>query len=1079
MSDRHYFINCRGADFFPSYESVWEKSGHIPTITRNYFNGRTTSMNPDGLMYNGSTRISTWLHFNESEVSEQVKMLKTTGINLLRIHLDLYAWAGLGVEFLKRAKTMARIAQDNKMYIQWVLFEADTPDDIPGIDLKGRKHEIGGQDPNNLDEALAEGLHHYQRCPTVYNDHFLTRHPSSMEVSGNKYFEEVIGALSGFKSTLSWEVMSNVEFNSLVNPADVSAYHFVASAIDKANSLVPNNQKVTASFKKVKLDSPEVAPDQQYPVDLFLLIGDSLAEGTAYVAEATGVNSYWTNLWGYQTSCFVFQPSASRWSIEAPQQFANVPAVGSRSLTGVPRFEGFVTEENNSPTRGFRGVGFGYEVLFLRNMRDYYNRNVFIVKLAKGGAWPASGPVGTIMGGDMIFPNTYLDFDTYNAQFYPQVINWLTSAIDLLDSNYGKGRTVFRGGIISLGTNSPQVTGVESIDQCLTRVDANYKRLVTGIRGLLKSRKVGSDNSKFVAMIPDSRYQGTPYFSGIRNVVSGLSRWDSNIITYDPPSAIVNFIGTSRDPLQPDYTHYNSSATLYLASNIANFLKATPIEYNIPYKVSSIYDKLDFICYKGSNGGFIDRIVSYVDALSAAVTLSKPLMVVDATLASKLNHLHTEISSFSSLQVGFITDGIIDRNISNKPNNNSRGIFYSDGEVRDKRYSDALMIKAKSDLEKIGINFNSNKKLNSVLESKKEKTSYELNTLQSSNFDSNVMTRWSQFGTEGPEFWNYMKYLFYVLPELNTLDYNLNTLVQIYYAAKTYEPISTKYAPYGSNAYSKSLGYDISDKNLYLDKNDINLAQNSLLKIVLDVFFDTANPSFYFYSLNDSTRSVGPYGNLLAFSSLNFRNDRVGDYLRDKLCTFKINLLEQLQRALPVSAFNDNIDEQNYPSQIIPQAQINSLLNSYAPFSPLSRYKTTTSSIIPTVGNPKLLSGTQYLGYTDPNGLVAQYLKPFLTDLSACQKPACYYLRGPGYLSGACIYKANVNVDPNISSVQNVLEKLDWGAYDIYLENWYDQIMLCWAYVILNYPAYLNSLNSFINSSFTGKSSKPNLSGVI
>src|SRR5689334_95657 len=143
MSNIQYFINCRGMDFSPVHADTWERSGHIQTIIPP-FRGQTSSMDPDQLIFNGSTRISTWLHFNRDEIRTQLKYLKSCGVNLLRIHLDLYSWAALGQEFLNRANYIARLANDHKMYIQWVLFEGDSAEDTSGIDGLGRAHFIGG-----------------------------------------------------------------------------------------------------------------------------------------------------------------------------------------------------------------------------------------------------------------------------------------------------------------------------------------------------------------------------------------------------------------------------------------------------------------------------------------------------------------------------------------------------------------------------------------------------------------------------------------------------------------------------------------------------------------------------------------------------------------------------------------------------------------------------------------------------------------------------------------------------------------------------------------------------------------------
>jgi hypothetical protein len=222
----------------PVFETTWRESGLVPTFT-SAFSGITPSMNPDELKFNGSTRVATWLHFNEKDIKKQLNYLKGVGVNLIRVQLDMFAWAALGAEkFKKRIKTLTRLANDKKIYIQWVLFEAETADD-----------PTGQLDPSSLNDAIVSGLWRYQRCPTISNFSGVTRHPSTMVVSGNQYIQDCVAAASQYKATVSWEIMSNVEFDKNLNPADASAYTFLASGVSKLRSIIPSTQKVTASFK--------------------------------------------------------------------------------------------------------------------------------------------------------------------------------------------------------------------------------------------------------------------------------------------------------------------------------------------------------------------------------------------------------------------------------------------------------------------------------------------------------------------------------------------------------------------------------------------------------------------------------------------------------------------------------------------------------------------------------------------------------------------------------------------------------------------------------------------------------------
>ena len=613
MANIHYFTNCRGADFFPCYASVWEKAGHINNINPP-FKGLTSSMDSDQLIFNGATRISTWVHMNKSEVKAQVKYLKSAGVNLLRIHLDLYAWAAMGATFIDRIKYVARIAQDHKLYIQWVLFEGDTWDDISGISSNGIVHKNGGYDPTSLEQAMQEGLFRYQRCPTVYCSSLLTRTPSSMVVSGDSYFSDVISNLSGFRSTLSWEVMSNVGFNTSANPSDVSAYNFLASAINKAKALIPSTQKVTASFKYI-----------------------------------TGVTA-----------------------------------------------------------------------------SEYYN------------------------------------------------------------------------------------------------------------------------------------------------------------------------------------------------STQANLLST-----------------LDFICYKGSNVSYIDRIVNYVDALSASRLASKPLLVVDATLPSHFNYLDQEIGSFHILNMGWVTDGIIDRTLGAKPLNCSRGIFYDDGTVRRQQDVDALQDRAIIDLNLHGRRRNL---LNTTFTTKSD---FEPSTLYFTNYDASTMTRLSQWGTQGSSNWSMIRSLYQLFPE--------------------YSGVSTKYAPFEADTRSSTNGWEVADGNL-------SLTTGGELSFILN--------------------SIAAY---IAGPPLATMTDEVA---RDKKAYRSIQMLDRLQKGLPLT-IRTNLSSTSYDPSFISYARQAALFATYTIFEPSSQFKPTNTAVTPYLGSARYFSAVNTV--TGPYAEAASsYQKPpcYFNRGGIYASGSCLYLTG-------------------------------------------------------------------------------------
>jgi hypothetical protein len=696
-------------------------------------------MESNELKFAGATRIATWAHFNESDIKKQIGYLKGVGVNLLRVHLDLYCWAAMKTKFLQRVKRFARIAQDNKIYIQWVMFDADTPGDVSGVDQSSRSHEIGGLDPSSLSGAMVSGLQRYQRCPTVYASSLITRAPSSMTVSGNSYFEDVVRTVSSFQSTLAWEAMANVDFNAAKNPADISGYAFVTSAVNKLRSIVPSTQKITASFKYLTGDRGTLVPNPRFSVD-----------------------------------------------------------------------------------------------------------KIKICEL--------------------------LDFICYNAE----------------------------------------------------------------------------------------------------------------------------------EAVGPFKKHFN-----------------------------------------------------YLQALRAASLVNKMLLVVNAGDWGSLNSLESDIYDFSGFGIGFVADAMIDRNTSCKPKNNTKGIFFQDGSVRNSLDTNYLLGKSRDDLK---LTRQSNRKLydkyfiNAIVP-KDLALATDVSGLQFASYVSSTFTRFSQFGLGGSAQWSATRTDYLNKPENKSINYFEN----VFYGVPSFNfiNIGTNFSPFEWWDRSKSAGHGVASEILKLSYLELTNNPTSLAAALAGMY--SYPPTILLPDLVGTTLAItlvlgDTYKNLLAasnpsyarfvVSAMNSSIPGYGDFFRNRLSYFKINLLEKLQEALPIPEISVYSETTDFP-RIISQARINSILDTYRPFAPSSAsFKPSVSAITPYMASPLYVSS----------------ISPY--DASTHNKPLCYYNRGVGYASGACYYKAGVTVDPNVTSVQNVLDKLDWDAYDLKISQWYYEIIQGYVEVIANFPTYLEYFKS-------------------
>lgn len=1076
--ERHFFYNCRGADFFPSYGSVWDKSGGLPSVSRNLFHGLTQSMESDSLIFNGSTRISTWAHYNKIEVAKQMVSLKGIGINLLRIHLDLYCWLALGQKFIDRIRDMAAIATTNHMYIQWVLFDSYTKDDTPGISNSNKLHSIGGTDPASLSQAMDNGLANYQRCPTVFNHQLMTRDPSSMSPSGDAYIVAVASALSGSPATLTWEVMANIEFNSLLNPSDSKGYEFVLAVINKLRTVIPANQKITASFNNLKFKTEEYgSAESRGPVDLYVMFGDMSMVGASYRVGQNGgdggaLNSFNNgNSNNLVASAFLFQPSSSVFfssiagDLLVTETNLVVPPFSSIDIYA-PRFEQIAPLLNNNPSYGLMSVPYGPEISFAASAVNYHQRPVYIIKLAMPETFiAAQNPSIVGASNNTIFGPSFTNWDIHSNQFFHKLKNWITSGINILENKYGKNRVILRGTTFSLGNIIPLLPNENPETELVPRIITNIQNLISQYRQFIVTRNIAGLNSKIIVSLPDKNFvhPGVPsYYPNLRLGLSNLSSVDSNLIIYDVPDpstggALSKFIPQSQNG--DGASSYTGRTNILLGIDYQNKFVLSGFEERSTRSVGSIYNALDFLCYKGSGPGFIDKIFNYLHALIVAVTLNKSILAVGAGNAANLSPLHVELPGYFALGLGFISDGIIDRNLGNKPFNGDRGLLFENNTYRDR--SDVFNLNFYSRiLNGVNSGLVGRQKAkqqiyllpSSIFEIDKD---YDLGYVIDTPYASSSMTRFSQFGTDGRDYWEYMKTMLGLMPDLLTNYFYIQPAIN-------FKSIGTKYATYNGFEGSKSQGYGISDYGRYIFKNELPKFGELLSPLVsrmAEYFNGGTNGRFYLGSES--------------FAILNNFTPGLGDYQRDRIANLKIKFLEKFQEGLPIPQINKNFSDplpagisQYFLNMVHVSAQ-NNLINAYAPFAPPFMLKDTVSSISPIIGTGVYISGISEKAYTNPNSIEGLYLGQFLQPLSACQKPACYFFRGEGFASGSCIYLPTANVNPNITIPQDVINKLDWAEYDRKLVIWFSMIVECWKNVQRYEAANVADLQTIVNSVFS------------
>ena len=286
-----YFVNCRGATFNKVHTAEWDNSGGMPRLSSPFFPYRE-DLDNTLMTFVGSNKAANWLNWDKDEASAQLDSLKDIGINLVRVYGDLFCLAQFKTRYLNAVNELAQLCNQKKMYIQWVLFDGYTDGDTSSAG-----HDLGYFDPSTTYEGVAWGIKRWQRCPNI-NENDLhenynywqifsglpTRTPSSMTVSGDAYFTDMMNTAGKYRATLSWEVMHDVNILS----TEPNGYDFLVSAIKKMNSLKSSRQKTTFSAKNINALSAPLEPGGATLPDVYSSgIVEKLTPLVDYVCDLT------------------------------------------------------------------------------------------------------------------------------------------------------------------------------------------------------------------------------------------------------------------------------------------------------------------------------------------------------------------------------------------------------------------------------------------------------------------------------------------------------------------------------------------------------------------------------------------------------------------------------------------------------------------------------------------------------------------------------------------------------------------------------------------------------------------------
>lgn len=211
----------------PVYPSRWAERDNLPDESERF--------------YGNTGPLAGWVWYHSGDVRAQLESLKSVGFNTIRPWLHYEAWNGYRDDFIENIRDLAQHCDDLNIYTNWVIF-----DDI-GIDpLNNLNPTPQTADPS----AMTIG---YTSSPSVSALSSTAAVDAFFAAGGDDYLTDVVSALSGYQSTLVWDIMNEPRVNKQIVAAGglsvamsgVETWYFVEQTLEKVKALDPHQTRKT------------------------------------------------------------------------------------------------------------------------------------------------------------------------------------------------------------------------------------------------------------------------------------------------------------------------------------------------------------------------------------------------------------------------------------------------------------------------------------------------------------------------------------------------------------------------------------------------------------------------------------------------------------------------------------------------------------------------------------------------------------------------------------------------------------------------------------------------------------------
>lgn len=204
-----YYSNCRGTNYLPAMKSEWEKSGYFPrypsgTVFGDALPGNNYAVSDS---FQGVNKTSQWWYYSHEDNANNVRLLRTLGMNAIRVFSNIYVWARDRDRYINAIKDFHKICDKNKMRVQWVLWDGvDIP--VDGITYPQNRTEATS--------ALEVGLlNRWTRMPCPFEVSSAAQASNFFTTCATPFITDMVSSVSSFQSLWSFDIVNEHDTNQL------------------------------------------------------------------------------------------------------------------------------------------------------------------------------------------------------------------------------------------------------------------------------------------------------------------------------------------------------------------------------------------------------------------------------------------------------------------------------------------------------------------------------------------------------------------------------------------------------------------------------------------------------------------------------------------------------------------------------------------------------------------------------------------------------------------------------------------------------------------------------------------------